>query len=133
LRLETWEFLKKLNKQGVTIILTTHYLEEAELLCNKIGIINKGKILLSCSTKHLLRQIDKQVFIFDIDKPLKNFKSDGFIIKMIDETTFEVTIPKPKSLNDFFKVLERKRIHVVGMKNKGSRLEQLFMDVVNNT
>ena len=132
LRLETWKFLRKLNKEGVTIILTTHYLEEAEALCNKIGIINKGKILLSCSTKQLLRHIDKQVFIFEVDKPVKQLKTNGYTLEMIDETSFEVTIPKEKSLNDFFKILEKSRVNVVGMKNKGSRLEQLFMDVVKN-
>jgi len=131
LRKRTWDFLRKINKEGVTIILTTHYLEEAEALCNQIGIIDKGKILLNCSTKNLLRQIDKQTFVFDTEKPHAKIAHKDFEIEKVDATTFEVIIPKTKTLNEFFKFLEKERIKVISMKNKSSRLEQLFMDVVN--
>ncbi|PIN75525.1 ABC transporter [Candidatus Woesearchaeota archaeon CG10_big_fil_rev_8_21_14_0_10_37_12] len=132
LRIETWNLLKRLNKKGLTIILTTHYLEEAEYLCKNIAIINHGKILLNTSTKELVTTLDKETFILDTDKPIKNLKSKEFKIKITDTNQLELTLAKKDNLNKFFHFLDKHNIKVLSMRNKQNRLEQLFLDLIKN-
>lgn len=129
LRLETWKFLEELNKSGVTIILTTHYLEEAEYLCKKLAIINKGKIIKTLSTNNLLSKICKQHLIIDIDKH-KKLDNPEFKIKYLDDTVFEVEIDKGTTLNDLVIYLEKQGIKILGIKPKTSRLEQIFVELI---
>jgi ABC-2 type transport system ATP-binding protein len=126
-----WDFLKELNGTGRTIILTTHYLEEAEQLCNQIAIIAKGKIVENTSKRELLRKLDKETFIFDTKEavtqilPLENTQ-----FTLVDETTIEVTKNKSQSMNHIFEHLDGQGIVVGSMRNKANRLEELFMEMV---
>ena len=131
LRRSMWDFLKQLNSQGVTIILTTHYLEEAEMLCRNIGIIDKGLLVECTSMKHLLGQLSVETFIFDLRKPLLNAPSiDGVICQLTDNQTLEIEIDKNHSLNSVFTRLTAQGIDVISMRNKANRLEELFISLV---
>jgi len=130
LRNEMYVFLKDLNKKGMTIILTTHYLEEAEELCKHIAIIHKGEILAHAPTKTLIKMVDQETFVLDLEKPIKNLTSKDFPITLIDDHTIEVTICKEHNLNKLFEFLDKKKIKVSSMKNKQNRLEQFFLEVV---
>lgn len=132
LRNETWKFLKELNKNGTTIILTTHYLEEAEYLCNNIAIIDKGIIKDIISTKKLQTKLNKRTFIVDTEKSIEKLKSKKFEIRIIDSNTFEVDIKKKDNINEFFKFLDSKKVKVIGFRNKQNALEQLFIEVLNH-
>ena len=135
LRRSMWEFLTGINEQGTTIILTTHYLEEAEQLCRNIAIIAEGKIVENTSMKLLLAELDSQVFVFDSTDELKSdFEIDleGVSVKIIDSHTFELTVPAVIQINEVFASLDRKSIPVRSMRNKTNRLEQLFLTKLNN-
>ena len=125
-RREMWEFLKELNRSGTTIILTTHYLEEAEQLCNNIAIINKGKVIVESSMRGLLKKLDKETFVLDLDKSVKLKMKD---VKQVDENTIEVSIDKDKSLNDIFEKLSKKGIKVLSVRAKVNRLEEMFVSL----
>jgi len=128
LRRSTWQFLQDLNRQGITIILTTHYLEEAEILCNQIAIINHGRIIENTTKRELIRKLDSEAFILDLDKPLENLGSVANCeFKQVDETTLEVEISNKDGINSLFRHLDRQGIKVVSMKNKVNRLEELFL------
>ena len=129
-RRSMWTFLKQINSQGVTIILTTHYLEEAEMLCRNIGIIDKGNLVENTSMKKLLAQLDSETFILDIDKPAQSAMSDKFKIAHIDEHTLEIELKKQQSLNNLFAELTAQGIHVNSLRNKANRLEELFIELV---
>lgn len=134
IRRSMWEFLKQINDEGVTIVLTTHYLEEAENLCNKIAIIDQGITKEQTDMKSLLSSLNNEIFVLDLntnDHALPN-SVDGCEIKAIDIDTIEVTIAKTHSLNDLFKTLSKNGIDVMSMRNKTNRLEQLFMNVIDN-
>ncbi len=132
LRRSMWSFLREINNQGTTIVLTTHYLEEAENLCKNIAIINNGKIIENTSMKSLLDKLDIQTFILDLNKPinqplnLKPFKSHT-----IDPMTIEIEITIDKSMNDLFRILSQANINVKSMRNKSNRLEELFINLLN--
>ena len=131
LRRGMWDFLTELNKQGTTIILTTHYLEEAEQLCKQIAIITHGQIVENTSKKALLRKLDKETFIFETKEPVTELPPAGnteFYLQ--DETTIEVTIDKQLSLNAVFAHLNQHNIIVESMRNKSNRLEELFLEMV---
>lgn len=131
LRRGMWDFLTDLNKQGTTIILTTHYLEEAEQLCKQIAIINHGLIVENSSKKDLLKKLDKETFIFETKEPVTSLPPLGDTpFQLQDETTIEVTIGKQLSLNDIFAHLNIHNITVESMRNKSNRLEELFMEMV---
>ena len=131
LRRGMWDFLTDLNKQGTTIILTTHYLEEAEQLCKQIAIINHGLIVENSSKKDLLKKLDKETFIFETREPVTLLPPLGDTpFQLQDETTIEVTIGKQLSLNDIFAHLSIHNITVESMRNKSNRLEELFMEMV---
>lgn len=129
LRRSMWEFIKELNDNGTTIILTTHYLEEAEQLCRNIAIINKGEIVENTSVKSLLKTLNQETFILDlasnIDSPVD---IPGFQVKTLaDGHTIEVEVSKGQSINDIFVSLNDKGLQVQSMRNKSNRLEELFV------
>jgi ABC-2 type transport system ATP-binding protein len=129
-RRSMWEFLQQINKQGVTIILTTHYLEEAEMLCRNIGIIDKGCLVENTSMKSLLARLATETFILDVDPPTHLPSSDLFKIKQMDEVTLEIELDKAQSLNKVFSELSSQGIRVNSMRNKANRLEELFIELV---
>ena len=134
LRRYLWDFLLDLNEKGTTIILTTHYLEEAEQLCRSIAIIDHGEIIENSSMKELLKKLDKETFVFDFGKELKeNIKLlSEFNTKQIDSTSVEIEISQNQSLNDIFALFNEKNIYVKSMRNKSNRLEELFVSMVDN-
>ncbi len=128
LRRSMWEFLSELNSQGITIILTTHYLEEAENLCRNIAIIDQGEIIQNSSMKSLLGQLHVETFVLDLVSPIsENLVIEGFKIKQLDNSTLEVEIEKQHSINDLFLRLTDQGIQVASMRNKSNRLEELFL------
>jgi ABC-2 type transport system ATP-binding protein len=131
LRRSMWTFLEEINRQGTTIILTTHYLEEAERLCRNIAIIDKGTIVQNTSIKNLIKQLNKETFILDIKQEIKSCPTlDEYPVTMVDSHTLEVAVDKNKSLNQLFSMLSDQEIEIVSMRNKANRLEELFIDMV---
>ena len=134
LRRSMWQFLEKINAQGTTIILTTHYLEEAENLCRNIAIIDQGRIVENTDMKSLLNRLDKETFILDLKSPLTaKLKLDNIDITQTGPTTLEVEIKKEDAINDLFLTLTEQGITVTSMKNKANRLEELFLSLVEKT
>jgi len=134
LRRSMWTFLEEINKQGTTIILTTHYLEEAENLCRNIAIIDKGKIIENTDMKSLLNRLDKETFVLYLQKPLSaEFVLDNISYQKIDDTTLEVEINRDEGLNTLFSQLNQHDIEVSSMKNKANRLEELFLSLVEKS
>ena len=133
IRRSMWEFLSKINQQGTTIILTTHYLEEAESLCKNIAIIDHGCTIEDTSMKDLLKQLNTETFILYLQSPLSNIDIlqnktlAPFNISYIDENTLEVSIDEKAQINSLFSTLSENNIQVLSMRNKTNRLEQLFM------
>ncbi len=133
LRRSMWQFLKEINARGTTIILTTHYLEEAESLCRNVAIIDRGQIIQNTSVKELLRQLNKEVFIMDTREVLSEFPAiEGYSGQLVDEHCFEVEVEKHQSLNELFASLSERGIHVLSMRNKANRLEELFVSLVES-
>jgi ABC-2 type transport system ATP-binding protein len=131
IRRSMWRFLRELNQRGTTIILTTHYLEEAESLCRNIGIIDEGKIIENTSMKQLLSQLDMETFILDVRTPVGDITATfPDCLRKIDSTTLEVDIQRDDSVNFLFDVLSKNGIEVLSMRNKTNRLEQLFVHMV---
>jgi ABC-2 type transport system ATP-binding protein len=131
LRREMWTFLKEINQNGTTIILTTHYLEEAEQLCRNIGIIDYGEIVVDTSMKDLLSRLDVQGFVLDLEKPLDNVpKIDGFELRLDDPLTLVTATNKEKSINSLFDELNKIGIKVKSMRNESNRLEELFIEMI---
>lgn len=128
LRRSLWDFLRELNQQGTTIILTTHYLEEAETLCRNIGIIQQGQIIENTSMKALLAKLETEIFLLDLseNRPLV---IDDYPFKWVDETTIEVEVKRQQGLNKLFQQLSGQQIEVLSMRNKSNRLEELFMNL----
>ena len=134
LRREMWEFLKEINAQGTTIILTTHYLEEAEQLCKNIAIIDHGELVENTSMKDLLSRLDVQGFVLDIDQSLDQAPSiPDFPITLEDSTTLNVAIQKDQSINDLFDQLTSLGINVSSMRNESNRLEEMFIEMVKKS
>ena len=131
LRRSMWTFLEEINRQGTTIILTTHYLEEAERLCRNIAIIDKGSIVQNTSIKNLIKQLNKETFVLDLKEEIKSCSAlEDYPITKVDSHTLEVAVDKNKSLNNLFSVLSKQGIEIVSMRNKTNRLEELFIDMV---
>lgn len=134
LRRSMWEFLKQINQQGVTIILTTHYLEEAEMLCRNIGIIDKGILVECTSMKALLSKLNMETFILDLRRDTATAPVlDGMTCRLTDPHTLEVDVVKEHNLNDVFSQLSAANIEVLSMRNKSNRLEELFVELVKKT
>ena len=132
LRRSMWDFLTEMNDKGTSIILTTHYLEEAEMLCRRIAIIDRGVIKEDTSMKNFLNQLSEESFIFDLAEPIQPIHLDiiGVRFNLIDAVTLEVTMDKAHTLNDLFQLLETQGIRVRSMRNKSNRLEELFVKMV---
>jgi len=131
LRREMWSFLKEINEKGTTIILTTHYLEEAEQLCRNIGIIDNGEIVADTSMKDLLSRLDVQGFVMDLEQPLDNEPTvEGFKLKLEDSSTLVAAVNKDKSINSLFAELNNLGIKVKSMRNESNRLEELFIEMI---
>ncbi|PMG48082.1 ABC transporter ATP-binding protein [Shewanella sp. 10N.286.52.B9] len=134
LRRSMWEFLKQINSQGVTIILTTHYLEEAEMLCRNIGIIDKGLLVECTSMKSLLSKLDVETFILDLSDNITTAPVlNNMSCRLVDGHTLEVDVAKANNLNDLFNQLSNADIEVLSMRNKANRLEELFVELVKKT
>ena len=132
LRRGLWDFLIDINNSGTTIILTTHYLEEAENLCKNIAIIDEGTIIENTSMNQLLKQLDSQIFTIETSSKLSdNFSIPDFDIKVEDENKFSVSLPKGSSVSDLFKKPELDNIEVTNMANQTNRLEQLFLNLTS--
>jgi len=129
-RRSMWEYLEKINKQGITIILTTHYLEEAESLCRNIAIIDSGKIIENTSMKRLLATLNSETFVFDLAETSVEPQLDGFNFRKVDAHTLEVSVEKSSGLNRVFEQLSAQGIQVLSMRNKANRLEALFVGLV---
>lgn len=129
LRRSMWEFIKELNNQGTTIILTTHYLEEAEQLCRNIAIINKGEIVENTSVKALLKTLNQETFILDLEHlPEADITIDGYVVrKPEDGHSLEVEVTSGQSINEVFSALSQQGLQVLSMRNKANRLEELFV------
>lgn len=133
LRRSMWEFLKEINEQGTTIILTTHYLEEAEALCRNIAIIDQGEILKNTSKKALLHTLNVETFILDIETNLdKPPQLTGFNTRLNDEGNLEVDVGKQQTVNQLFEQLNQVPLIVTSMRSKSNRLEELFLELVEN-
>jgi ABC-2 type transport system ATP-binding protein len=131
LRRGMWDFLVELNESGRTIILTTHYLEEAEKLCNQIAIISNGQIIENTTKRELLRKLDKETFVFDTKAPVEHVIPLEHVSFMVtDKTTIEATLSKEQSLNTLFEHLNKQDIIIESMRNKSNRLEELFLEMV---
>ena len=135
IRRSMWDFLAQLNANGTTIILTTHYLEEAESLCRNIGIIDRGELIENTSMKQLLNRLDTESYVFDLASPITALPvaSNLCHFHLRDSLTLEVTFHKTHySLNKVFDFLNTHAVEIRSMRNKTNRLEQLFMDVLEN-
>ncbi|MEZ8142556.1 ABC transporter ATP-binding protein [Enterovibrio sp. FF113] len=133
LRRSMWTFLKEINEQGITIILTTHYLEEAEMLCRNIGIINRGELVEDTSMKALLKKLDVETFVLDLAPDSKVTTLENVKWQQVDDHTLEVEIHKNTGLNTVFAQLSEQGIQVQSMRNKANRLEELFVNLVRNS
>ncbi|PWC09884.1 ABC transporter [Brenneria roseae subsp. americana] len=131
LRRSMWGFLKELNAQGTTIILTTHYLEEAEMLCRNIGIIQHGELVENTSMRHLLSKLKSETFIFDLAAKSPLPQLEGYPFRLLDTSTLEVDVMREQGLNGLFSQLSAQGIQVLSMRNKANRLEELFVTLVN--
>ena len=132
LRRSMWEFLRELNKQGITIILTTHYLEEAEMLCRNIAIIDSGIIVENTDMKSLLAKLDVETFVFDLKPNSEPQELVGLSSRVIDSHTIEVDVKKTQTINAVFTELNNQGIDVLSMRNKSNRLEELFVGLVGS-
>ncbi|AWB56604.1 ABC transporter ATP-binding protein [Colwellia sp. Arc7-D] len=132
LRRSMWEFLRELNKQGITIILTTHYLEEAEMLCRNIAIIDSGIIVENTDMKSLLAKLDVETFVFDLKPNSSPSELAGLSSRVIDGHTLEVDVKKTQTINSVFTELNNQGIEVLSMRNKSNRLEELFVGLVGS-
>lgn len=133
LRRSMWDFLVNINKAGTTIILTTHYLEEAENLCRNIAIIDNGNIIADTTMKSLLSNLNVETFVLDLESPQENqVKLEDYNYQLVDASTLEIDICKQRGLNDLFQQLCEQNIKVLSIRNKSSRLEELFLNLLEN-
>ena len=131
LRRHMWDFLTEINEAGTTIILTTHYLEEAERLCRNIAIIDEGEIIENTSIKALLGKLDCEVFVLDTREPVEKLpKLKGYKLHRADDQSLEVEVPRSLGINPLFQQLQSHEIEVVSLRNRHNRLEELFLSLV---
>ncbi|TDR51779.1 ABC transporter ATP-binding protein [Paenilisteria rocourtiae] len=133
LRREMWDYLRELNINGTTIILTTHYLEEAEMLCRNIGIIQSGELIENTSMKALLGKLQFETFIFDLAPSSRRPEITGYKYNLEDDATLEVEVERNQGINDVFEQLTKQGIQVLSMRNKSNRLEELFLKITEET
>lgn len=133
IRRSMWDFLREINAQGTTVILTTHYLEEAETMCNNIAIIDLGRIIENTSMKKLLKKLNIETFILYLAEPITFAPAiAGFPCRLIDETTLEVDVHREQAINELFQQLAPHNITVSSMRNKVNRLEELFLGMITS-
>ncbi|EOW9143287.1 ABC transporter ATP-binding protein [Vibrio cholerae] len=132
LRRSMWEFLKQINAQGVTIILTTHYLEEAEMLCRHIGIIQRGELIENTTMKSLLGKLHVETFVLDVDGNAPIAPLQGVVKQQMVEGSLEIELEKSQGINHVFTQLTEQGVKVMSMRNKVNRLEELFVSIVNS-
>ncbi|MBT8092364.1 MAG: ABC transporter ATP-binding protein [Gammaproteobacteria bacterium] len=133
IRRSMWEFLRRINAAGTTIILTTHYLEEAESLCRHIAIIDEGTIIEDARMSEVLRKLQREVFILSLRDELADAPAlDGFRTQLLGDCELEVEKDQQRDLNDLFLQLAARDIHVLSLRNKANRLEELFINLVEN-
>ncbi len=133
LRRSMWDFLQQVNKSGTTIILTTHYLEEAESLCRNIAIIDEGSIVANSSMKNLLDKLSQEVLVLDVVESLPNdFTLENFRCHWVDEHCIEVSIDREQHVNTLFTALEARQLNVKSLRNKANRLEEMFVSLLKN-
>lgn len=133
LRREMWMFLKELNENGTTIILTTHYLEEAEMLCRNIGIIQKGQLIEDTSMKSLLAKLQYETIILDIESSGRAPVIEGYTSELMDDGSLSVEVARDQGINEVFNQLTEQGIKVLSMRNKSNRLEELFLKLTEET
>jgi ABC-2 type transport system ATP-binding protein len=132
IRRSMWSFLREINARGTTIILTTHYLEEAESLCRNIAIINEGTLVENTSMRKLISKLHMETFILDLGTPLQSLPDmPGHTLRLLDEQTLEAEISKERTINRLFADLTAHGIEILSMRNKTNRLEQLFVDLLD--
>lgn len=132
LRRGMWDFLREINKKGTTIILTTHYLEEAEQLCDHIAIIDRGEIVENTDKKTLLSKLNMETLVLDLSEKLAETpKLSAYTSRLIDPSTLEVDISQGQNVNELFQELSSNKIRVSSLRNKTNRLEELFLNMVN--
>ena len=127
IRRSMWDFVREINASGTTVILTTHYLEEAEQLCKNVAIIDHGEIIRHTTIKQLLSTLDVETFIFDLDRPVDEATLGSLGARLLDDNSIEVDVRKSRALNGVFKVLDAHGYRVLSMRNKANRLEELFL------
>jgi ABC-2 type transport system ATP-binding protein len=133
IRRSMWDFMREINAAGVTIILTTHYLEEAESLCRNIAIIDEGRIIENDSMANVIGKLQLEVFVLSVQEPLQAAPVlAGYTVRLRNEREIEVEVVKGQGLNDVFAQLSAQRLHVTSMRTKTNRLEELFMRLVEN-
>jgi ABC-2 type transport system ATP-binding protein len=133
IRRSMWDFLRQINGEGTTIILTTHYLEEAENLCRNIAIIDGGRIIERDRMSNLLRKLQTESFLFTLRNPVAAAPVlAGFAVKLVDDHTLDIEMSKEQNLNDIFAGLAAQGVEVISMRNKVNRLEEMFMRLVEN-
>jgi len=133
IRRSMWRFLRQINGEGTTIILTTHYLEEAESLCRNIAIIDHGRIIEHDRMANLLRKLHKEVFVLTLKEPVTAAPHlPGYRVELTDPTSLEVEVSQNEGLNQLFRLLEQSNVEVSSLRNKANRLEELFVRLVEN-
>lgn len=131
IRRSMWDFLQRINQEGTTVILTTHYLEEAESLCRNIAILDQGELLIQTSMKALLNRLQMETLLLDLKEPLTELpKSNDYTLKLIDSHTLSISYNKSSTLNEIFEFLNQASIQVVSLRNKSNRLEELFIHLL---
>jgi ABC-2 type transport system ATP-binding protein len=132
IRRAVWSFLRDLNRQGTTIILTTHYLEEAESLCRHIAIIHQGRIVEQAATRTLIDRLAIETFVLNLRGDLAEVPElGGFVLEHLDSSTLEVSVTREQTINGLFDALSRNGVEVLSLRNKQNRLEQLFLSLVD--
>lgn len=132
IRRSMWAFLKQINEEGTTIVLTTHYLEEAENLCRNIAIIDHGQVVHNSSMRKLLRELQMETYVLDIEADGSDLSlEEGWRVR--DDSSIEIDVPRGQALNETFARLQEQGIEVISMRNKTNRLEQLFMGLIDNS
>lgn len=133
LRRSMWDFLREINRQGITIILTTHYLEEAEMLCRHIGIIQHGQLIANSSMRDLLANSQSETIIIDYIPTKELITLEGYQFSNIESGMLEVKVNKQLGLNQLFEQLNQQQIKVISVRNKANRLEELFVDLLHHS
>jgi ABC-2 type transport system ATP-binding protein len=133
IRRSMWKFLREINDQGTTIILTTHYLEEAESLCGRVAIIDEGRIVIDDRMSNVLRKLSVETFVLNVARELHRAPAvPGYEVRLLDEHTLEVDVESARGTNDLFDELTGHGVQVISLRNKSNRLEELFMRLVES-